>query len=247
MPKRDVLIEGIGEVSLSKRRGATHLRISITAAGKVRVSMPYWTPYAAGIAFAKSRREWIAKHLSEHKPAHLEDSDLIGKAHRLNFKPAGGARTTTKVTATEVVIYTNQPRTSQPVQDAAGAASEKALKAEASVLLPQRLEALAKTHGFSYKSVRVRKLTSRWGSCSSQKNITLSYFLIQLPWQYIDHVLVHELVHTEHLHHGKAFWERFESVMPNARSMRKEMRRYHPRIIPLKNSTLTLEKNKTLA
>jgi len=50
------------------------------------------------------------------------------------------------------------------------------------VLLPQRLQAFATQTGFSYRSVSVKQLKSRWGSCNTEKEITLNLFLMQLPW-----------------------------------------------------------------
>jgi predicted metal-dependent hydrolase len=87
--------------------------------------------------------------------------------------------------------------------------------------------------------VQIRKLTARWGSCSSAKVITLSYYLMQLPWPLIDYVLLHELSHTEHMNHGSDFWGKFESVLPGAKVLRKEIRTYKPlvqahQIIPTK-------------
>src|SRR5213075_157516 len=92
-----------------------------------------------------------------------------------------------------IVITSNLPLESVDVQAKAQKAAERALKVEAENLLPQRLKILAERHNFSYKDVKIRKLTSRWGSCSNAKNIRLSYYLIQLPWPMIDYVLLHEL------------------------------------------------------
>jgi predicted metal-dependent hydrolase len=186
MAQKTVFVPSVGEVILSKRRGTTHLRISINAAGKVRVGLPSWTPYATGIAFVKSKSDWISKQLAQH------------------------------------------------VQAKTMAAAERALKAEAIKLLPQRLKLLALKNGFNYKDVRVRKLTARWGSCSSTKVITLSYYLIQLPWPLIDYVLLHELTHTQHMHHGSRFWDRFKQVLPTARMLQKEIRSYRPIVKPYK-------------
>jgi predicted metal-dependent hydrolase len=149
MAQKTIFVPEIGELILSKRRGATHMRISINAAGKVRVGMPY---------------------------------------------------------------------------------GEKSLKIEAEHLLPMRLKLLARQHGYEYKDVQIRKLISRWGSCSSVKVITLSYYLIQLPWNLIDYVIIHELIHTQHMHHGKEFWDDFKKIMPDARALQKEIRHYKPLI-----------------
>ena len=49
-----------------------------------------------------------------------------------------------------------------------------------------------------------------------------------LPWDLIDYVIMHELSHTKALHHGSDFWKVFESVMPDAKKRRKEMKNYKP-------------------
>jgi len=229
MAQKIIYVPEIGELILSKRRGATNMRLSINAAGKIRVGMPYWAPYQAGVAFAKSKADWINKNLATHSVQLLQDGDLIGKSHRLKFVYKPLQKTTiAKVGANSITVTSPYDITSPRVQKKIHQVSEKALKAEAEFLLPQRLEALAKRHGYEYKSVQTRKLISRWGSCSSTKIITLSYYLVQLPWSLIDYVLVHELIHTRHMNHGKEFWDDFKKITPNARILQKEIRAYKP-------------------
>jgi len=103
--------------------------------------------------------------------------------------------------------------------------------------LPQRVQYLASKHGFSYKQIRVRKLTARWGSCSNNGVITLSYYLLQLPWNLIDYVILHELTHTRHLHHGPNFWTEFKKVLPSAKLLQKEIRSYKPQVQAFQIST----------
>lgn len=229
--QRIVFIPEIGEVTLSKRHGTTHLRLSINAAGKVRVGLPYWTPYQAGVVFAKSRVSWIKKHLSEHINAGLQDGDLIGKSHRISYTyNAHNQNIATRITSSQIKVITALSINDQRVQTKIQSAGERALKAESEHLLPQRLKFLAQKHGFNYRQVKVRKLTARWGSCSNNGVITLSFYLLQLPWRLIDYVLLHELVHTKHMHHGPGFWDDFERVLPNAKALRKEIRPYKPTI-----------------
>ena len=232
MPQRRVIIPEIGEVVLAKRRGARNLRLSITAKGEVRVSMPSWTPYVAGISFAKSRSDWILQHLERIRPLLLREGMLIGKAHRLHFRPTASPEVRTRVTLSSIEVSTGLAPEDAKVQSKAAIAAERALRAEAGRLLPQRLRVLADQHGYSYREVRIRKLTSRWGSCSHRKTITLSYYLMQLPWPLIDYVLLHELVHTEHLNHGADFWAAFEESLPGAKILRKQIRAYNPRLVP---------------
>jgi predicted metal-dependent hydrolase len=232
MPQRTVLIPDIGEVLLVKRRGTKSVRLSVTAAGQVRVSMPSWTPYQTGENFARSKSDWLQQQIGKYAQQSFQPGMSIGKDHKLQFVKTSSQKITAKITPTEVKIHTGLDFQRAQVQQKARQASEKALRQESETLLVDRLQQLARQHGFSFKSARIKKLTSRWGSCSSRKEITLSYFLIQLPWHLIDYVLIHELVHTQHMNHGKDFWEAFGKALPNVRALQKEIRDYKPRLEP---------------
>ena len=56
---------------------------------------------------------------------------------------------------------------------------------------------------------------SRWGSYSARTGIVrLSAALLQMPPWVLEAVVAHELAHTFHLDHSKAFWELTRSVCP---------------------------------
>jgi len=222
---KQVDIPGIGPVTLYKRRGNRSLRLSLGSGGEVRVSLPYWVPYAAGEQFARSREAWILAHRSP-TPALLEDGHAVGKAHHLRFAPSFEAKKPVgRIKASEVEItYPRSLTLADPaVQKAARSAAIRALRKEAERLLPQRLHQLAERNGFTFSNVQIKQLKSRWGSCSSKKEITLNLFLMQLPWHLIDYVLLHELTHTKVMQHGAPFWQELERHAPRAKALRKEI------------------------
>jgi predicted metal-dependent hydrolase len=229
MAQKTVWLPELGELTLSKRRGTRNLRITVNAKGQIRVGMPTWTPYSVGISFALTRKDWLQKHLSKHAKIELRQGDRIGKSYRLNYTHSPGMKhTTTRVDNTYVRITSYLPLGSMSVQAKAAAAAERALKKEAQALLPRRVQELAARHDFTYKSVNIKKLSSRWGSCSSHKVITLNYFLMQLPWELIDYVILHELVHTRQLNHSPAYWREFESIHSQAKQLRHQINKYRP-------------------
>lgn len=216
-------------VTVYKRAGTQSLRLSLTANGKVRVTIPAWAPYQAGVKFARSRLEWIKQQ--QRPQIILQPGQPIGKAHHLQFSPQmGGSRVTSRVMTGQIIIGYPATLTTddERVQKVARAACIRALRQQAEKLLPQRLQTLALKHGFEYTSVSIKQLRSRWGSCDQSQNIVLNLFLMQVPWENIDYVLLHELVHTRVLHHGPEFWQLFESVLPNAKRYRKQMHDYKP-------------------
>ena len=218
-------------VKIYKRSGSRSLRLSVTAKGDVRVSIPSWTSFANGLAFANSRLSWIQEQLPT-EPSLLQNGQAIGKAHRLRFELKPGlTRPTARLKQTEVVVsYAPEINraSDSAVQALANRSAIRALRKEAEQLLPQRLQMLANQYGFTYSSVGIKQLKSRWGSCDTQQNIVLNLFLMQLPWQLIDYVLLHELVHTRVMQHGPKFWAEMALVRPDVKRDRQEIRGYQP-------------------
>lgn len=230
MATKQIQIPGVGPVTLYKRRGNRSLRLSVSADGEVRVSMPSWLSYRAGEQFAYSKAEWIAAH-RQPAPAALQHGQPIGKAHRLYFNRSFETQRVSARLKQNLVEVTHPPHLDpqdKAVQKVARTASIRALRKEAERLLPYRLQQLAERNGFSYQSVSVKQLKSRWGSCSSKQEITLNLFLMQLPWHLIDYVLLHELTHTKVMQHGAPFWQELERHAPGAKKLRQEISAHSP-------------------
>ena len=92
---------------------------------------------------------------------------------------------------------------------------------DARKILNQRLAELATEHDFEYAKVSIRKQKTRWGSCSSQNNISLNQSLLHLPDDLIDYVLLHELTHTRVKDHSPSFWDELETICPDAKEKRR--------------------------
>ena len=92
--------------------------------------------------------------------------------------------------------------------------------------LIDRLDHLAKKHGFSYNRVFIRNQKTRWGSCSKKDNINLNINLVRLPSALIDYTLLHELVHTRIKNHGKQFWDQMDELLGDAKELDKRLSQY---------------------
>ncbi len=231
MPAKEIALDGIGIVKIYKRKGARSIRLSVVGDGSVRVTQPRWLPYRAGLEFATSRKSWIAKNIVPKNI--LVNRQNIGKSYQL-FIVSDDIVNSPRVRVSQKQIIVKAPRNMSPdtelVQKAAVRGVEKALKAETEELLIPRLRMLSKEHGFSFRSVEVKKLKSRWGSCSQYKDIVLNSYLIQLPWDLIDYVLLHELQHTTVLAHGNKFWKELGNHVINLKEKRKTIKNFQARI-----------------
>jgi predicted metal-dependent hydrolase len=230
MPIKQVNVPSIGIIQITKRKTNRSIRLSISSDGQVKVSIPTWVPYQAGVHFAQTKKDWIIQHQTEAQPRLLESGQPLGKAHHLYLEASQNAESvSTRLKETQaLVIYPERYNLSDPVvQKSARQVAIRALRNEAEALLPQRLEMLATAGNFTYKSVQVKQLKRRWGSCSQRGDIVLNLFLMQLPWTLIDYVLWHELTHTKHLHHGAGFWDELTSHLPDAKQLRKQIKAYN--------------------
>lgn len=228
MAVKQVQVDGIGPVSMYKRRGARSVRISITHQGIVRVSLPSWAPYSTGIDFVQSRKDWILSELP--KTTMLHQGYRVGKAHHISFSAGSGKSVSTRISGNEarILLPIGIRWDSPEAQEAAKSCAIRVLKKEAKMLLPARVDTLAKQFDFTYNSVAIKQLSGRWGSCNEKRDIILNCFLMQLPWELIDYVILHELTHTKIMAHGPIFWKEMERVAPNIKSLRSRMKSHKP-------------------
>ena len=55
--------------------------------------------------------------------------------------------------------------------------------------------------------ISIRDTKSRWGSCSSQGNLSFCWRLIMTPEWVLNYVIAHEVSHLKHMDHGPEFWQ----------------------------------------
>ncbi|MCG3208350.1 MAG: hypothetical protein FOGNACKC_01953 [Anaerolineae bacterium] len=71
--------------------------------------------------------------------------------------------------------------------------------------------------------LEIRRMATRWGSCTPEGKILLNLNLIQVPKQYIDYVITHELCHLKEHNHSTRFYTLLDRVMPGWRTKRDEL------------------------
>lgn len=103
-------------------------------------------------------------------------------------------------------------------------AMEKKEFKNALILLTRQTMALFPEIETPFPEIKLRKMTSRWGSCNVAKNIitysTELYFKSEECRRY---VAAHELCHLLVQNHSKAFWERLEKAVPDCKKLRKKL------------------------
>lgn len=89
--------------------------------------------------------------------------------------------------------------------------------------ITNRLKHYNKIYNYSWSKVSIRDQSTRWGSCSSNKNLNFNYKIIHLPEHLIDYIVVHEMCHLKEMNHSKSFWSLVEIALPQYKILRKEL------------------------
>lgn len=154
----------------------------------------------------------------------------IGKSHSLLVTEGNKLSVTRQQLKLVVALPPSMQLHDANVQELLREHVRQALRREAKHYLPRRLEVLAKQLGCQYERVRFSHASSRWGSCSTSGTISLNIALMQLPFELIDYVLIHELCHTKQMNHSQKFWELVAATDPSYQQHRHTIKKYSPTI-----------------
>jgi predicted metal-dependent hydrolase len=88
------------------------------------------------------------------------------------------------------------------------------LKREAKRDIEPMALALAARTGRKVKSVKFKDTSSRWGSCSSDGNLSFSWRIMMAPKPVIAYLVAHEVAHLTEMNHGPKFWRLCGELCP---------------------------------
>ena len=107
-------------------------------------------------------------------------------------------------------------------------------KESARALCQNRLEYFNKHYKLQYNRVSIKNTRSRWGSCSSKKNLNFNYRIIFLAPELQDYLIVHELCHLAQMNHGSNFWALVAEQVPNYLECVQQLRAVEGELMKMK-------------
>jgi len=106
------------------------------------------------------------------------------------------------------------------------------LQHQARRLLAERLDHYATRLGVRHTGFALTSAATRWGSCTADGKIRLNWRLMHFPLSVIDYVAAHELAHLKEMNHGPRFWQTVESIFPEFREVKRQMKGHSPENVP---------------
>lgn len=220
----------IPSYTLRYSKKAKYLQLRLSRDG-LELVIPEKRTYSSAIIeeFIQKKRAWIIKNWSKQQedchdtsvllPSHIH-LNAINQAWEVKYVETIGRKLKLVSNLSRQIILMGNindiPSCSQLLK--------KWLKNIAQKALAEELFKVSRETGLLYEDVSVRNNLTRWGSCSSQQNISLCCNLLFLSYPLMRHVLLHELCHTKVMNHGPKFWQLLEKFDPDAKTHAKCLR-----------------------
>lgn len=237
---QSIEVEGIGKIRIRRRRGQKSTTLRLVKSGGIVLSTNYSTPLYSLRKFVLDNRAWLEEARAKNglfDNIEIFDGQVLCSDLKFNIEFVPDLERPEfkyRKSWNEIVIKTSRPGESVTLDEDSRIELEKfvikAIRERAQNCLPKKLEQIAELMGAVYGSVTIRNTSSRWGSCSSHNDINLSLWLMILPSELVDYVIIHELSHTWHKHHGKEFWDTVARFEPDYKALRIKLKKYSSQI-----------------
>ena len=229
MAFKKFLLDEQTAITIYKKRGSRYMRISIKGDGSIRLTIPTWVPYGAGLKYAQSKYDWIKTN--QQTDVNFKNGHRIGKSHTVKIVYSENiSDCSVRVDDNYISVKLGKKFNIDDVhvQNKIKQAGIRALRKQAELYLPERVNKYCEIHNFKTGSISIKNLKGRWGSCDRDKNIVLNLHLMHLPWELIDYVIHHELTHTKIMQHGPVFWNEMRRIWPDVDKHRRDIKQYQP-------------------
>lgn len=217
------------DVALQFRPG-NRLTIHVYPDQHVAAIVPTEQPLERVLDRLQARAAWIAdkvRHFEKFKPLPVprryvsgESLCYLGRQYRLRVRRAEAERVrmSGQFLLVETLAPSDPARTKRLVQ-------EWFRRRAAAVLAARVLLNVERTKSLQLPPplVRLRRMSTRWGSCTAMGTIILHPDLVMVPSQCIDYVITHELCHRKVLGHDRRFYALVDRYLPDWRRRKERL------------------------
>lgn len=229
--KQIISDKDFGKIHFVVRRSARNITMRVKEDG-LHVTTPPYRSITALLEAIAPFRERLRNVCSEVKPKPFDlNFSIEAECFRLKLETSPLKNFTVSMRDETVVIAcpAHADFTTDRVQTLVKNAVMRAMRKKAEEYLPPLVQYWSSLFDLPYNKVTISKARSRWGSCSSKRDISLSFYLMLLPAHLMDYVILHDLAHTREMNHGPEFWELLNQLTDGkALALRKELRMHRP-------------------
>ncbi len=210
------------------RKDVRHARIRVNEEHEVRIIVPSNFTSKNVEELIKKKQKWIYKNLNYFRRKKnnivLKKNEFLylGEVFKLVFTQTKNAN----------IDFINKI-ICLPLSLRARTKRIKWLKDEAKNKIKERVDFYGSKHKYRYNRIFIRNQRTKWGSCSSKRNLSFNWRIILCPLFVLDYLVCHELVHTSIMKHNKLFWAELKAIYPETERAQIWLNKYSNEIFRL--------------
>ncbi len=203
------------------------INMRVTTDGRLTVSAPFGTPTAEIRRAIAKHLNWINSSLARAqarlrtRPAAVDGGGFVLSGYEYPLRILSGSRVSCIFSGSEIHLIVPDPSDHDQIHKQL----EKLLKSQAEKTFKdslKRMYPLVQQLGAPLPGLKIRRMTSRWGSCKTSEHIiTLNLCLARAPLCLVDYVMLHELIHLLNPPHDARFYELFAALMPDYKNRKQ--------------------------
>ena len=198
------------------------LSLVIDREGNLIIKAPKNMPLSEITGFIQSKEKWISSHQSQIKNRLNANQDVINMEKVLilgNKFEVGYVDSIREIKQEGNKLFIPTKYYAKKQQYMA-----KWLKNRAIPIIENRVLYFSTNYKIKFSSISLINAKTRWGTCSSMKEISFNWRIIMLSPRLIDYIIVHELMHILEANHSEKFWKLVEAVMPDYKKRKEELK-----------------------
>lgn len=194
---------------------------------RVIVKAPKGMPESKINEIVNSKKKWIYEKIDNIRQENYQNGDgieVLGKRYMLCIDFLKGVEPKIQLSNMQAFVVLPLSRknkdNSQIIKGLVSELYEKIAEREVSMAMVL----ITRIVGVKPNKYRVKKLKTAWGTCTSNKNITINSELMRYDRQVIQYVVLHEICHLKYMNHSKEFWNMVEKYMKNYKEVRNKLK-----------------------
>ncbi len=211
MSSQEQIKIGSFKVFVVKSKRAKSVFLKQNTKGEIILTCPRFCPKMFAIRFAEGQIPWIRAHV-QHGPKetvfHPGDTvTILGKSYILQHG------TTTKITGKKLFISGDSEFFHRRVCSYA--------QKELLPYIREKVQYFAQKLDVKPGRITLRNTSSRWGSCSSTRNLSFCWKIAFAPKNVVDYLIAHEISHLIQMNHSNKFWTVVDGITNTRRPAEK--------------------------
>jgi predicted metal-dependent hydrolase len=213
------------------RKAMKTARLRVLPSAEIKLSVPRNTPNEWIEEFLSKKQKWMEEKVllfgqskAAEKETHVKSgasTQILGRPLMIKVEQANQKRVLKNDST--LFLYTTNAHDQDDIDRQFNNWWQRTSK-EYFTNEVNRLYSIIEKYGIGRPKVAVKKMKTRWGSCSRRYHkINLNFYLYKAPLPCIEYVILHELANFLYPHHKKDFYDFISVHMPDWREREQQL------------------------